>query len=138
MSMKLNATACREFRPLDDQNFKLAVEEAHEVLDRRAGRASATQHEPRDALYPAYPRNQMVGCSNRRLWRGLAGQDLRPQEVNAIAAVSVTPTEATDWLRRAARDPVHCDDGVCSTTVSVVCLRAHGGAFACSTQRAVP
>lgn len=41
------------------QNFRRAVEEGKEVLDRRAGREPATQHAAWDALDDSDERNQV-------------------------------------------------------------------------------
>lgn len=45
------------------QNFRRAVEEGREVLDRRAGRQPATQHGAWDALDASDERNQVCGMS---------------------------------------------------------------------------
>jgi hypothetical protein len=42
------------------QNFRRAVEEGKEVLDRRAGREPATQHAAWDALDDSDERNQVL------------------------------------------------------------------------------
>ena len=52
------------------QNFRRAVEEGKEVLDRRAGREPATQHAAWDALDESDERNQVpipaTSCAARR------------------------------------------------------------------------
>lgn len=89
-------------------NFRRAVEEGKEVLDRRTGRQPATQHYAWDALDTADERNQ-PGYQERGEsdgdgeggWR----RDLRPPEPTAEVARRCTAPAALAWLHALAMDP---------------------------------
>lgn len=65
------------------QNFRRAVEEGKEVLDRRAGREPATQHAAWDALDDSDERNQVpIPCDQ------LYGNKIQESFVSGLAGLS--------------------------------------------------
>ena len=87
------------------QKFALAIEEAQEVLDRRAGREPATQHNPLDFLDPPEgatlaadedpveePAEKLVGFT-------------APQPADAKVVAAASAQEAVGFVHALARDP---------------------------------
>lgn len=81
------------FAPQKD--FHLAVEQAQEVLDRRAGRAPATAHDPVDVLCPNTWPDHMVDEERPAL----------PPEPAMADLQACGPAQALAWLRRVAAAP---------------------------------
>lgn len=95
-----------------NQNFKRAVEEGKEVLDKRAGHTPKTKHYAWDYLDKDDERNEIDYDPEAAAAAAAASAaassriDIRPQDIDADTARAADLKAALAWILSAARDPL--------------------------------